>query len=238
MDRIRFALFFAVACGGEDAGSTDPCAGVECSGHGVCHAEGPSASCFCDPGWVPQGLTCEPGGGDSDVDGDSDADSDGDSDTTTGSETDTGTDTSEPCGNGDVDAGEDCDDGNRVDDGNGCTADCRLNGACGDGIRQDYSFIGGSIRSEDCDDAGIGAGDGCDTNCLAEIGWDCDRISNECLPHCGDGRRVGVELEGKGCADGGCDDGNEADGDGCNSRCREEEGYECIGAGGGTCNVC
>ncbi|MBU1221341.1 hypothetical protein KKF34_02555 [Myxococcota bacterium] len=38
--------------------NVNPCDGVNCSGHGQCVVSGSAASCDCDEGWVPSGLTC------------------------------------------------------------------------------------------------------------------------------------------------------------------------------------
>lgn len=38
--------------------AADPCAGQTCSGHGSCVASGSIASCRCDSGYEPSGLTC------------------------------------------------------------------------------------------------------------------------------------------------------------------------------------
>jgi hypothetical protein len=72
-------LSFALSCSGDDGkggGDTvDRCAGVDC-GNGVCVNDGESAVCQCDPGYVDEGLTCVPEGGDADADVD-DIDDDG-----------------------------------------------------------------------------------------------------------------------------------------------------------------
>src|SRR6185436_1304820 len=46
------------------------------------------------------------------------------------------------CGNGQLDSGEDCDDGN-TSDCDGCSASCRVETGCGDGI---------TCGAEECDD--------------------------------------------------------------------------------------
>ena len=57
-------LLAAVAAAGCSPGvltnvvGNDPCAGVSCSGHGSCSADGSSASCTCDSGYHPQGPNC------------------------------------------------------------------------------------------------------------------------------------------------------------------------------------
>ena len=74
------------------------------------------------------------------------------------------------------------------------------------------------FRSEECDDGGTVAGDGCSATCVVEDGWVCSvgqqppsyvPTTVGCLPRCGDGQRVGDEQ---------CDDGNNVGNDGCGSR--------------------
>jgi len=43
-----------------DESAPDPCAGVACSGHGVCTAAGGAPFCACDWGFEPDGLQCLP----------------------------------------------------------------------------------------------------------------------------------------------------------------------------------
>jgi hypothetical protein len=47
----------------DDTSSPDPCAGVDCSGHGECVTAGAAASCVCGVGYVAAGTTCVPEGG-------------------------------------------------------------------------------------------------------------------------------------------------------------------------------
>jgi hypothetical protein len=48
-----------LACtSGACAFAIDPCAGVTCSGHGVCAVADDVTRCACDAGYVAQGLTC------------------------------------------------------------------------------------------------------------------------------------------------------------------------------------
>ncbi|MCW7488825.1 DUF4215 domain-containing protein [Leptospira meyeri] len=95
------------------------------------------------------------------------------------------------CGNGDIQtyAGEACDDGNTTDDNNGCSTTCKRVGFCGDSIRQNLF--------EACEVGGVNS-PACDSDCTA--------------PVCGDGIRNAPNGEV-------CDDGNVANGDGCNSTC-------------------
>ncbi|MCU0691586.1 MAG: DUF4215 domain-containing protein [Polyangiaceae bacterium] len=118
-------------------------------------------------------------------------------------------------------------------------------GVCGDGA------IGGP---EGCDDGNLVNGDGCNSRCLGELGRACtlsaqcasgfcDPASNTCAcdqhadcptgqlcnttpatnvcvaPGCGNGVKEATE---------GCDDGNTADGDGCNRACLLEIGRTCL----------
>ncbi len=54
---MAWSIAFYAGC----AGSTDdPCAGVDCSGHGSCSAEEGSAICTCDEGYLVEGLSCNP----------------------------------------------------------------------------------------------------------------------------------------------------------------------------------
>ncbi|MCA9715399.1 MAG: DUF4215 domain-containing protein, partial [Myxococcales bacterium] len=67
----------------------------------------------------------------------------------------------ETCGDGFVELGEECDDGegNSDDAPNACRVDCTLP-ACGDGVLDD--------ETEECDDGGTVASDGCDASCQLE----------------------------------------------------------------------
>jgi cysteine-rich repeat protein len=68
------------------------------------------------------------------------------------------------------------------------------------------------------------SGDGCDTHCHVERGFNCSGGSpttpDTCLPICGDGLKLGDEA---------CDDGNLLGADGCDQRCTVEEHYVCTG---------
>ena len=91
---------------------------------------------------------------------------------------------------------------------------------CGDG------FI---VGTEECDNDPNVYTDGCDSNCMEMLGWDCTGMvpGTSCLEICGDGLKVGAET---------CDDGDNTDGIGCTADCLdEEEGWHCDGA---TPDVC
>uniref|UniRef100_A0A6U4TQQ1 Tyrosine-protein kinase ephrin type A/B receptor-like domain-containing protein n=1 Tax=Hemiselmis andersenii TaxID=464988 RepID=A0A6U4TQQ1_HEMAN len=150
------------------------------------------------------------------------------------------------CGDGKIQSSydgkivEECDEGNS-EAGDGCSAECAVEAGyqcalnpetgvsacmkvtCGDGVRgasHDRTVI------EGCDDGNAESGDGCSENCQPEVGFTCKgeiRGKYECHKvGCGDGlkERSGTVIEQ-------CDDGNTDDGDGCDSRCREEEGWQC-----------
>ena len=63
---------------------------------------------------------------------------------------------------------------------------------------------------EECDDGSTLNGDGCDSNCLEEEGWDCVGAPSQCAPICGDGLIRGGEE---------CDDSNLTSGDSCSASC-------------------
>jgi cysteine-rich repeat protein len=138
----------------------------------------------------------------------------------------------ETCGDGVIDPEEDCDDANAMV-GDGCSG-CRIDPqwvcvgqpsechACGDGFRN---------AEEQCDDGemlDMGSA-GC-VNCMIVPGWECfpGQSADLCGPVCGDGMWFDTSIPGVtiGFAEG-CDDGNLVDGDGCDSSCNVEDGYEC-----------
>lgn len=73
-------LAAAVACHGGfdprdgDADGADPCEGVACSDHGTCVDAQGAASCVCETGYTPSGLSCILAGSDGDADADADHD--------------------------------------------------------------------------------------------------------------------------------------------------------------------
>lgn len=126
---------------------------------------------------------------------------------------------SERCGDGELDLGdgEECDDGNAVEDDE-CTNACRLP-ACGDGVLNagegcddgdddDSDECPGSCQPSSCGDSYVREGeelcdDGADNGGYGLCSLDCTRVRE-----CGD--MITDPEEG-------CDDGNEIDGDGCDS---------------------
>lgn len=84
--------------------------------------------------------------------------------------------------------------------------------ACGDGTIAQF---------EQCDDGNGSLGDGCDTSCTVEAGFQCVGQPSQCAPTCGDGVLVGTES---------CDDDNVTSGDGCSSACGVESGFQCVGS--------
>lgn len=97
------------------------------------------------------------------------------------------------------------------------------NGVINNNIALDCSALCGNNTvdnqvGEQCDDANSNAGDGCNSDCLAEAGFDCPGTPGPCSPICGDGMVVFGET---------CDDGNATPGDGCSASCQTEPGYLC-----------
>ncbi len=102
------------------------------------------------------------------------------------------------CGDGHVTGSESCDDGNTAA-GDGCSASCKLEGNCGNGVL--------NAATEQCDDGNMTNGDGCSSTCKRE-------------GTCGNSVVEPGET---------CDDGNTDVADGCNSVCLTEAGYTCTG---------
>lgn len=96
------------------------------------------------------------------------------------------------CGNGHIEPPEVCDEGDTLDR-DGCSADCRSDETCGNGI------VDGRV-GEQCDDGNRSSGDACQADCT--------------LPRCGDGIVDPMEV---------CDDGNFDAGDGCSAACTSDE---------------
>jgi cysteine-rich repeat protein len=137
------------------------------------------------------------------------------------------------CGDGVVAGGEQCDDGGESAT---CDANCTV-ASCGDGTIN-------TTAGEICDDGGTADGDGCDVDCLVELGYECTGEPSTCQVDCGDG----IVFGGEECDDGGetaacdanctfascgdgdlnatagetCDDGNTTSGDGCDATCQSE----------------
>jgi cysteine-rich repeat protein len=143
------------------------------------------------------------------------------------------------CGNGTVNAGEECDDGNNINT-DACKNNCQA-AECGDGVVQS--------GVEQCDDGNANNNDSCRNNCtlqtcgngVVNAGEECDDgnqtagdfLSDFCDPNC----------QNPGCGNGflgnfqaipgfpgfpeSCDDGNLANGDGCDSSCFIESNAVC-----------
>jgi cysteine-rich repeat protein len=150
------------------------------------------------------------------------------------------------CGNGipqcDPQTGqcESCDDGN-ANSGDGCSTFCQIERGftcfgfqptmcvaieCGNGLQECDNF-----ECEACDDGNDNGGDGCTATCNAiEPGFICPNGGGPCRqPECGDGIRERDPFTGQMLEN--CDDGNDNDGDGCNSDCDLEPGFECVRPG-------
>ncbi len=94
------------------------------------------------------------------------------------------------CGNGVVENDEECDEGDANSDDGACTSTCAI-AYCGDGLVHEGVEL--------CDD-------GINDNSYEGCASNCDALG----PYCGDGMANGTEP---------CDDGNEENGDGCNTDC-------------------
>ncbi len=137
------------------------------------------------------------------------------------------------CGNGFMEVPEDCDDGN-ITDGDGCDSECQLESGCGDGVVD---------PGEECDDDNVVSGDGCTNRCMQEFvcgdgmcdvanAETCVKCPADCCPYCGDGVLdiwSESEPDSPPYDDETCDDGNNEDGDGCNSGCEDEDGVATCG---------
>ena len=97
---------------------------------------------------------------------------------------------------------------------------CTTPSTCGDSVIE---------GTESCDDGNTMPGDGCDSSCAIETGYDCMGSPSMCAPICGDG----MVLMGEGC-----DDGNTMPGDGCDASCAVETGYACSGMPSMCSEVC
>jgi cysteine-rich repeat protein len=153
------------------------------------------------------------------------------------------------CGDHTIDTGEACDDGDNVP-GDGCSADCRSDETCGNGIVDPLAHPVG----EECDDGNPSNADACHNDCKvprcgdgivdSQYSESCDcgdgtvplpagcsepnsdepdkLCRSNCQPaRCGDGVIDAGEL---------CDDGNYVPYDGCDWFCAQEPGYRCSGA--------
>jgi cysteine-rich repeat protein len=99
-------------------------------------------------------------------------------------------------------------------------------GVCGDGV-QDWF--------EQCDDANLEEGDGCDAGCAVEGGYSCDSWSGCHRVVCGDGVQDWYANGDGTFGNEGCDDANAAAGDGCSDACQLEPGFTCSDGPGAPC---
>ena len=146
------------------------------------------------------------------------------------------------CGDGVTRGLETCDDGD-TDPGDGCDGDCRdeIGWNCPDAGGVCTAVCGDFVvrGAEACDDGNTNPEDGCDEDCQREDAWTCPTVGftvtvgGVCSPVCGDGLVRGDEV---------CDDGDTAPGDGCDSGCEPEVGWECpfdvaTNGAGGACTA-
>ncbi|MDG2306645.1 MAG: DUF4215 domain-containing protein [Candidatus Binatia bacterium] len=85
------------------------------------------------------------------------------------------------------------------------------------------------LEAETCDDGNRLSGDGCDSTCQSETGYDCTGEPSTCDEICGDGLIVGGET---------CDDSGTDAGDGCSATCQIESGFNCSGQPSTCAEVC
>lgn len=161
----------------------------------------------------------------------------------------------EQCDDGNSDSGDGCDASCQLEDGWDCSGEPTVCAeTCGDG-----TVVGVEAQAGGCDDGNSTVGDGCAADCTEEAGWTCTGEPSSCITTCGDGVVAGTEVcddgdaldcaggscrgdcsaDETGCGDGflcgaeaavgGCDDGNNDNGDGCGVSCIEETGWDCIG---------
>ncbi len=132
------------------------------------------------------------------------------------------------CGDGIKTAGEGCDDGNSAS-GDGCSSTCLIEPGwdCKDEPSVCVKSVCGNGKpeaGEACDNGAknglmFGDGSGCSKTCTKEPTCrDKDGHNMACSTACGDGNLDAGEE---------CDDGNQADRDGCNSACKKEQGFSC-----------
>jgi cysteine-rich repeat protein len=144
------------------------------------------------------------------------------------------------CGNGVLAGGESCDDGN-TNSGDGCSRTCKLEpgydcptvgqacikSVCGNGRVEKGEMCDCGTDPKALPDGckainGLfyGDGKGCSKTCSKEPSClDSSGKTQACTPTCGDGNIDTTTEE--------CDDGNMADGDGCSSKCKKEDGFTC-----------
>lgn len=97
--------------------------------------------------------------------------------------------------------------------GTGMTCSTVAAAVCGNGQIQ---------AGESCDDFNTVNGDGCDSSCQVESGFECSGTPSVCTPTggaCGDGFVGAGET---------CDDANTNGGDGCSASCQVENGFQCF----------
>eukprot|EP00163_Fabomonas_tropica_P022558 TRINITY_DN3931_c0_g2_i1.p1 TRINITY_DN3931_c0_g2~~TRINITY_DN3931_c0_g2_i1.p1 ORF type:complete len:1617 (+),score=367.48 TRINITY_DN3931_c0_g2_i1:65-4915(+) len=142
------------------------------------------------------------------------------------------------CGNGKVESiglpytnrpeSEECDDGNTIND-DGCSSTCNLETQCGNGKRE---------AGEGCDDGKRGSWPGCNSACQVVCGYTCTEDATTGLSTCS---KTVAESCGNHIIEANeeCDDGNQSNGDGCDSKCRVEPGWFCPSSStSATCSSC
>ncbi|CAI2381489.1 unnamed protein product [Moneuplotes crassus] len=188
-----------------------------CDDGGKTNNDGCSSSCAVESGW-----TCTLG------------------------DTSTASVCTDDCGDGKVmdPASGYCDDGDN-DDNDGCSSTCAVEPGwiCTTGDSTTASSCSDNCgdskvmnpQSGYCDDGSYGDGDGCNSTCEVETGWECtlgdSSTSSSCSDKCGDGKvMISSSLY--------CDDGNNDSGDGCSDTCQIESGWTCTSGNQNTASVC
>jgi cysteine-rich repeat protein len=126
------------------------------------------------------------------------------------------------CGNGEVEGDEECDDGN-TERRDGCDQNCQV----------DFGFtcVESSETSASCcyDEDDDQARRECEGEDSSRGERDSDRDSSHDSDRGSSSRSSDANVCGNNVKDRGeqCDDGNTESGDGCNSECQVEEGWEC-----------
>ncbi len=223
-------------------------AGELCDDGNGTSGDGCSASCFVDN--LPNGVDCSVNGAAACASGVCDL-----------TKTPATCEAANSCGNGAVESGEACDDGGTVP-GDGCSATCFVeqqtdgsdctiggNAACASGLCdrtetpntcEAANSCGNSVveGSEVCDDGNTKSGDGCDAECVLELGAGPCTDGAQCASGvCNTLAAAPVCAVPVGCGNGvvdlgeDCDDGNQIGGDGCAESCNLENGWR----GGGGC---
>jgi fibro-slime domain-containing protein len=136
--------------------------------------------------------------------------------------------TAAACGDGILAGLEQCEDNDTTPTGgDGCSATCEIEPGwvcetAGEGCREAVCGDGVVEGGEPCDQLNdTVVGDGCSPLCEAEPTCTKPTDADGCSSNCGDGLILPTDVDED------CDDGNRKNGDGCDSNCKVEDGYDC-----------